>query len=326
MEIGDAPMEVSVYRLTPEGLEPFERDKAVAAWRSGDGVYWVDTVGGDETWRKRILADVGASEFLQKAVEDRRGIASVVTTGNAVYFQIPALVENPDDSIEFLHGLAVPNGLITWRSHPIVGIDNLVEGLSSPTDLPFDGTTSELVALLCARLSTEAYRASQELRHQMDAMSNVERPDGGFDEDELSAAGRALQAIDEVAGDYRQVFASLRDSRSSALDLSGHHSPMQVALNNAKALSRRVDLYYARLTQMHRIQDRVTDDKTNRRLGLLSVVSAIFLPLTLLTGIYGMNFEHMPSLEWWWAYPLLLILMLVIGISLWRYFKHNNWF
>jgi Mg2+ and Co2+ transporter CorA len=318
-------MEVFLYRLTSNGLEPFERDKVVSAWRSGDGVYWVDTVGGDKTSRKQLLADVGASEFLQKAVDDHPGIASVVTTGKAVYFQIPALVEASEDRMEFLHGLAVPNALVTWRDRPIVGIDNLVEGLNSPTDLPFDGTTSELLASLCVRLSADAYRACQDLRHQMDAMSDAERPDGGFDEDELSATGRSLQAIDEIAGDYRQVLASLRDSRSDALDLSGRHSPMQLALNTAKALSRRVDLYYARLTQMHRIQDRVTDDKTNRRLGLLSVVSAIFLPLTLLTGIYGMNFVHMPSLEWWWAYPLLLVVMVVVGVSMMRYFKRNNW-
>jgi magnesium transporter len=126
-----------------------------------------------------------------------------------------------------------------------------------------------------------------------------------------------LHAIDEVAGDYLQVFASLRDSGSDAIDLSGPHSHIQIAMNNAEALSRRVQLYYDRLTQMHRTQERLTDDRTNRRLGLLSVVSAIFLPLTLVTGIYGMNFQHMPSLTWWWAYPLLLTLMVIMDIGMW---------
>ena len=128
-----------------------------------------------------------------------------------------------------------------------------------------------------------------------------------------------------MAGDYSQVFASLDDSASAALDLSGPHSHIQVAINNAEALTRRVQIYYERLTQMYRAQERLTDDRTNRRLGLLSVVSAIFLPLTLLTGIYGMNFQHMPSLTWWWAYTLLLILMVVTGIGMWAYFKRNEW-
>lgn len=66
-------------------------------------------------------------------------------------------------------------------------------------------------------------------------------------------------------------------------------------------------------------------DKTNRRLGVLSVMSAIFLPLTLLTGIFGMNFQHMPSLTWSWAYPALLLLMATTATVLWIYFKKADW-
>jgi magnesium transporter len=38
-----------------------------------------------------------------------------------------------------------------------------------------------------------------------------------------------------------------------------------------------------------------------------------------------MNFEHMPSLAWWWAYPLLLTLMVAMGVSMWVYFKRSEW-
>jgi Mg2+ and Co2+ transporter CorA len=163
------------------------------------------------------------------------------------------------------------------------------------------------------------------LRRQIDSIAEAARVDGMFDEDRLSAAGTSLHVIDEVAGDYLEVFGSLRDSGSDAIDLTGPQSHIQVAINNAEALARRVGLYYEQLTRMHRQQERLTDDRTNRRLGLLSVVSAIFLPLTLLTGIFGMNFEHMPSLSWWWAYPALIAIMVFIGIGMWRYFKHNAW-
>lgn len=318
-------MEISVYQLTSDGLEPFAPDEVAEAWRSGRGAFWVDVVGEDDEWRQRVLTDIGASEFVQRAVHDRPDIASVVDTGHAVYFQIPALVDDSDEPIVFLDGLIVQGALVTWRDRPIEGIDKLVEGLGSPTDLPWVGTTSDLVASLCVKLSSDAYRASQVLRRQMDAISDEERSDGGIDDEELRAAGMFLHAIDEVAGDYLQVFASLRDSGSDVIDLSGPHSHIQIAMNNAEALSRRVQLSYDRLTQMHRTQERLTDDRANRRLGLLSVVSAIFLPLALLTGIYGMNFQHMPSLAWWWAYPLLLTLMVAMGISMWAYFKRNEW-
>jgi hypothetical protein len=318
-------MEISVYRLTPEGLEVFAQDEVIAAWRSGDGAYWVDVVAASDEWRQELLAGVGVSRFVQRAVHDRPDIASVVVTGYAVFFQIPALVSDPDSPVAYIHGFAVPNSLVSLRDVPIEGVDDLVDGLESPTDLPWVGTISELVASLCVRLSTDAYRASQVLRRDIETMSEMTRPDGEFDEEKLSAAGGRLHAIDEVAGDYLQVFESLRDSGSDAIDLTGPHSHIQIAINNAEALTRRVLLIYERLTQMHRAQERLTDERTSRRLGLLSVLSAIFLPLTLLTGIFGMNFEHMPSLSWWWAYPALLAVMAVIGIGMWRYFKGNEW-
>jgi hypothetical protein len=122
------------------------------------------------------------------------------------------------------------------------------------------------------RLSTDAYRAGQVLRREIDAMADTASVNGEFDQKELDAAGSSLHVIDEVAGDYLEVFASLSDSGSETIDLTGPHSHIQVAINNAEALTRRVGLYYEQLTQMHRQQERLTDDRTNRRLGLLSVV------------------------------------------------------
>lgn len=78
-------------------------------------------------------------------------------------------------------------------------------------------------------------------------------------------------------------------------------------------------------SHLHQRQLEFSNNKTNRRLGLLSVLSAIFLPLTLLTGIVGMNFIHMPGLSFVWAYPALLILTVIIGAGPWQYFKRSGW-
>ena len=51
----------------------------------------------------------------------------------------------------------------------------------------------------------------------------------------------------------------------------------------------------------------------NSRLQILTVISAVFLPLTLLAGIYGMNFENMPELQESYGYPAVLGLMVMIA-------------
>jgi magnesium transporter len=58
----------------------------------------------------------------------------------------------------------------------------------------------------------------------------------------------------------------------------------------------------------------------------LTLLSAIFLPLTFIVGIYGMNFVHMPELKWKYGYLMVWIIMLIIGIGLPLWFKKKGWF
>jgi len=72
--------------------------------------------------------------------------------------------------------------------------------------------------------------------------------------------------------------------------------------------------------QMH------AQDKTNRRLGMLTILSAIFMPITLLAGIWGMNFEVMPELKSAYAYPVALGFMAMVGAGMYLFFRRTGWF
>jgi len=65
-------------------------------------------------------------------------------------------------------------------------------------------------------------------------------------------------------------------------------------------------------------------NRQNETMRVLSIVAAIFLPLTLLAGIYGMNFENMPELKWEWGYFAVLGVMgIVIAVLVWRFWAQN---
>ena len=66
-------------------------------------------------------------------------------------------------------------------------------------------------------------------------------------------------------------------------------------------------------------------NRMNEVMKTLTIFAAIFIPLTFIAGLYGMNFEYMPELKIRWAYPALLGVMFVIGISFVIYFKKKKW-
>jgi magnesium transporter len=66
-------------------------------------------------------------------------------------------------------------------------------------------------------------------------------------------------------------------------------------------------------------------NRMNEVMKVLTIIATVFIPLTFLAGIYGMNFQSMPELGWPWAYPALLLLMAVVaGAMLWR-FRRMGW-
>jgi len=67
------------------------------------------------------------------------------------------------------------------------------------------------------------------------------------------------------------------------------------------------------------------NNRLNEVMKVLTIFAAIFIPLTLISGIYGMNFKFMPELEWFYGYPFALGLMGLTAIVLLGYFRRKKW-
>ncbi|MEQ8910579.1 MAG: magnesium/cobalt transporter CorA [Vicingaceae bacterium] len=66
-------------------------------------------------------------------------------------------------------------------------------------------------------------------------------------------------------------------------------------------------------------------NRMNEIMKVLTIMSTIFIPMTFIAGIYGMNFEHMPELSYRWAYPAAWCLMIGVAIFMLFYFKRKKW-
>ncbi|WP_438313163.1 magnesium/cobalt transporter CorA [Sporosarcina sp. FA9] len=76
------------------------------------------------------------------------------------------------------------------------------------------------------------------------------------------------------------------------------------------------------------IRDSQLSINSNRMNGImmtLTIISSIFIPLTFIAGVYGMNFDFMPELHWKYGYLIVLVTMLILGTVMMMWFKHKGW-
>ena len=66
-------------------------------------------------------------------------------------------------------------------------------------------------------------------------------------------------------------------------------------------------------------------NKMNAVMKVLTIIATIFIPLTFVAGIYGMNFEYMPELKIRWAYSVVWLVMITIAVIMLFYFRRKKW-
>lgn len=86
-----------------------------------------------------------------------------------------------------------------------------------------------------------------------------------------------------------------------------------------------IDTSADRVTGLFQLYATMLSSSTNDVMRVLTIIATIFIPLTFVAGIYGMNFARMPELQWPWGYPVVLTVMGVIAFGMVRYFRRRKW-
>ena len=87
-----------------------------------------------------------------------------------------------------------------------------------------------------------------------------------------------------------------------------------------------IEIYQELTSSIYDVYNSIVNNKNNEVMKVLAIIATIFIPLTFIVGIYGMNFKNMPELEWSFGYPLIMLITLCIAIVMLIYFKIKKWF
>jgi magnesium transporter len=101
---------------------------------------------------------------------------------------------------------------------------------------------------------------------------------------------------------------------------------MQDVYDHLIRITDAIDLYRDLVSSAVEAYMSLAANRTNDTMKRLTTISAVLMSVTLVAGIYGMNFRVMPELEWRWGYPYALGLMLAIALVLVAWFKRLRYF
>lgn len=135
---------------------------------------------------------------------------------------------------------------------------------------------------------------------------------------------REIISIRRHVSPVRELMAAMLRSDSDLIDEKTHIYLRDVSDHVIRVIEA-VELSRDILNGLLDIYLSTVSNKMNEVMKVLTVFASIFIPLTFIAGIYGMNFEYMPELQWKWAYPILWVAFTTIPIVLLIYFKKKKW-
>lgn len=317
-------MKLTCLALEPAGgMRPEAEAAALAGWRAGAGAYWIDLEGGRPdavaTWLAGIGVSSGTLELLQLGEEETR----IVPLVDSVYLAYPITTGDTFQTPAHFRVLCLDRLVITMHDEPAAS--SLID--MDPARLKLqEGSTAGVVCALSVVRSARLRRDVLKLRAEGDALAD--RMDSDPEEvslKEILALKRRVLALGVLVDEELAILEVLSLVNSPVLPLGRLAGAFQIAIETTRATDRDIDRLDRRAADLQGHYESAQQDKTNRRLGVLTILSAIFMPLTLIAGIYGMNFEVMPELHYRYSYPIALGLMALIALGLYGFFRWRGW-
>lgn len=149
---------------------------------------------------------------------------------------------------------------------------------------------------------------------------------------------------DPIPGDFTRLHAikrellhlgrSLRPQREAINNMIRNNSDfidddarfyLRDTFDHAVQVLEAVDTYRDLTGELTDLYLSVVSNRMNEIMKILTIISTIFMPLSFLAGVYGMNFQHMPELAYQWSYPIVLGVMALIGGGMLLFFRSKGW-
>jgi magnesium transporter len=323
--------ELSVEQLRCLRIDPDRRrlvgvplEQISEAWTGSSNEVWIDIQASRPNKFKAFLEKLDLHPLIMEDCLDPYRSSRFSSFDTSLHFEVPVVTSDSVD--HYLSVICLPRILITIRTTQVPEVDRLLESLHQQAPLN-EGTKSALLYAILDALTDRFVQAAATARVKIRQMSrSMDAEPGSVDLEEVISIKRVVQDLATVAEDQLYCISALVPVDSDALRIDNQRDYYRDATRSYQAALRILHRYEARAAELQQQHTSYLQARTETRIRILTILSSICMPLTLIAGIYGMNFAQMPELRSSWGYPVTLALMFGIAIGqLWFFYK-RGWF
>ncbi len=288
---------------------------------------WINIQHRDSVTLQAVLESISVHPLAIEACLDTTPASLLAAYGKSLFIAFPLNATWNAKERTYLWIICQPGVIITISETRIPALEQIIERYSSG-GMRFHGeNTSAVLYQILDHIIDEDMAFTLKTRDQIDQMEQLLESDP--DDELLEKAHPLKRQLTRLAAafeDQLYCVSSLQTIESESFSVTDLYDYFRDAFLHLEHASRVIGRQLAHLSAIEQQYQINLQSKTNNQLRLLTIISTIFLPLTLITGIYGMNFRYMPELAWHYAYGGVLLLMVAIaGGFLWQFYR-RGWF
>lgn len=313
------------YILDRKGGRQVADARAVESWSPDQGILWLHIDVNDEESRRWLRESIDLPDSIVDALlaEETRPRSHVADSGTLIVLR--GVNTNPGNDPEDMVSVRLwiePGRIISTRRRKLLSVQDVRMALDNG-----DGPESsgEFLVMLIARLADRIG----------DFVDDIEERIG--DIEESGSGGNAAALRQSITGLRRQVAAVRRflAPQRDALDRLYRHPGLLMSDEQVEDLREEADRLTRYLEDIELARERLVvlqeellslmAQEQNTRMYVLSVVAAVFLPLTFITGLLGMNVGGLPGLESPHGFVASAVIMVAAAVGLFVFFRWKRW-
>lgn len=276
----------------------------------------------------QLLAEFDVHPLVQEDVLNTRHRPNAEDLGDYVFIAAKEIFyDRGEHRIEIRHLSIIlkASTVITFHERPSRVFDPIDERLRSGKGLLRVSGCDYLTWAILDAL-TDHYRiALDEITEELERLEDsIDSGAPDFNANDLHDLKRETDHIDRAIRPMREIASILKRMESKLLggEIDVFWSDLH---DHAVQCAESADAMRETIASLRTLHLSLQNQRLNEVMRVLTAFATIFMPLTFVSGIYGMNFEYMPELSWPWAYPALLVALTMAAVGIFALFRLKRW-